>query len=133
MSKLLLFACCILMCNVLCAQSGTKEYYLGKSKRQKTTGWILLGTGTAAIVSGLLIEAPNRGTGNSQSYTGGFLEVGGILSALTSIPFFIGSSKNKKKATTLAISTQRILQPRQNSIVLQGLPTVSIMISLESR
>jgi hypothetical protein len=34
---------------------GTKDYYLQKSKRQKTGAWVLLIGGTALIGTGLLI------------------------------------------------------------------------------
>ncbi|CAN5751965.1 hypothetical protein BH10BAC2_BH10BAC2_07120 [soil metagenome] len=34
----------------------TKDYYLHKSKNQKTTGWILLGSGVAAIGTFLVID-----------------------------------------------------------------------------
>jgi len=33
----------------------TKEYYLEKSKRQRKTGWILLGTGAVAVTAGILL------------------------------------------------------------------------------
>ena len=82
----------------------TKEDYMQKSKKQKTVAWILLGTGATAVITGILIEAPHRGTGDSQSFVGGAIEAGGIICMLTSIPFFISSSKNKKRA---AATTQQ--------------------------
>ena len=130
MKKLFLLICCILTCNTFFGQPKAKEYFLERSRNQKTTAWILLGAGTAAIVSGVLVEAPHRGTGNSQSFTGGLITVGGIIGTLTSIPFFISSSKNKKRATTLIVSNQRILHTREDLVVLKAVPTISLRISL---
>lgn len=130
MRKLFLLTSCILICNIIFSQPKTKEYFLEKSKNQKKIAWILLATGTAAIVTGVLIEAPQRGTGNSQSFTGGLIEVGGIISVLTSIPFFISSSKNKKRGATLTINNQRILSPLNNSFVVNRQTSVSLNILL---
>ncbi len=111
-------------------QSLTKTDYLQKSKNQKTTALILLGIGTAAIITGILIESPHRGTGNTQSFSGGLIEVGGIICVLTSIPYFLSSSKNKKRSTTLGIYNQRILLPQNNSFVLKNRPSFSVRIPL---
>jgi HD-like signal output (HDOD) protein len=121
----------ILICNLIFAQQpGTKEYLLEKSKKQKTAAWVLLGIGTAAVVTGLLIESPHRGTDDAQSYTGGALEAGGIICCLTSIPFFISSSKKKRRAATLTISNQKLLTPQQKGLIFKQLPTIALKVPL---
>jgi len=111
MGKFILLVCGVLICNVIFSQPRSKEYLQEKSKKQKTTALILLGAGTAAILTGVITGAPHRGTDNSQGYTSGVIEVIGIGSCLASIPFFIKSGKNKNKAAKLSVSKQRIMQP----------------------
>ncbi len=118
----------LLVFNIVFSQLKTKEYFLQKSKNQRTTAWILLSTGAAAIITGTIID--NSHKGKEQSYTGGFIEVGGIICTLTSIPFFISSSKNKKRATRLSINNRKILLPHSNSFVLRFQPSVSLCIPL---
>jgi hypothetical protein len=64
--------------------------YLAKSKRQKTTGFILLGAGVTLIA----ILAP----GNTDLDAVGILAPAAGACILGSIPFFIASGKNKKRA-----------------------------------
>lgn len=119
-SGLLLFSC-------LFSQPKTKEYFLQSSKKQKTTAWILLGTGAVAIITGAIID--NSHKGEEQSFTGGFVEVGGIICTLTSIPFFISASKNKKRAMTVSMNSRRILLLQSNSFVSRVQPSVSLRMS----
>ena len=128
MKNIVLLISGLLMFNFVFSQPKAKEYFTEKSKKQKTTAWILLGTGTAAIITGAIID--NSHKGEEQSYTGGFIEVGGIICTLTSIPFFIGSSKNRKRATTLTINNRRILLPQNNSFGLKTQPSISLHIPL---
>lgn len=80
----------------------TKQDYLKKSKSQKTAAFILLGAGAACVA----IVAP----GNvSLDATGPILVIGGVC-VLSSIPLFIASSKNKKRAMNASahLNFQRI-------------------------
>ena len=80
----------------------TGEAYLKKSKTQKTVGFVLIGAGLAAIAA--VID------GNSSfSTTGAFVGVSGIA-ILGSIPFFIASGKNKRKAE-LMFKTEKVFVP----------------------
>jgi hypothetical protein len=90
-----------------------QDYYLQKSKNQKTAAWILLsggivcaGIGVAIGVSqidNMLISAfegnnTNRGTGAT------ILFYAGSAMALGSIPLFIAAGKNKRKAFLMPAS-----------------------------
>ena len=79
------------------AVPSVQKDYLQKSKHQKTAAWILLGGGTALIATGIIV-----GTGEDAYFTdaaGGAAVAGiGLLSTIASIPLFIASGKNKKKA-----------------------------------
>lgn len=78
--------------------------YYKKSKNQKTAAWILLGSGVAMFTGGLIahynyVNDENDPFAGLTSTTTGEVVAGiGILVASGSIPLFIASSKNKKKA-----------------------------------
>ncbi|MFC0775041.1 hypothetical protein [Terrimonas alba] len=112
-------------------QALTKQDYLQKSKNQKTIGWVLLGGGTIMAVVGAITF---NSTYDSDSYTatdaGGFLLLGGIVADLASIPFFIGSAKNARKAATISFNNQRILIPHFHSLVAKAQPSVTIKIGI---
>ena len=113
----------------------TKDYYLQKSKNQKTAAWVLLGGGLGIAATGGIVQLihenqSNNGSGLSFDFTGTWIAIGGGVVALSSIPFFIGSSKNKKKAASIAISNQNIFLPRQNSFALKTQPTFTLKIGL---
>ncbi len=127
MRHFILLASSLLFFNYVFSQSKSKEYFLQKSKTQKTTAWILLSTGTAAIITGAIID--NSYKGEEQSFTGGFVEVGGIICTLTSIPFFISSSKNKKRTMTVSMNSRKILLLQSNSFVSRVQPSVSLHMS----
>ena len=128
MRKILILISCILTSNIVFGQDKAKEYFLERSKKQKTTAWILLSVGAAAIITGVIIDS-NVEPGD-QSYTGGFIEVGGAICTLTSIPFFISASKNKKRAATLTIKNERILSPMVNVLTIKKQASVSLNITL---
>lgn len=108
----------------------SKDYYLKKSKNQKTTAWILLGTGTALIGVGLIDGSKkttlSEGSGDFWFYA---LTVG-VAADLASIPFFISSSKNKKRAASITINNQNILLPQQSSLCLKMQPAITLKINL---
>jgi len=79
--------------------------YYKKSRTQKTVAWIFLGSGVALFTGGLIAHynyVNDSGDVLAGYYTG--LSTGeavaivGVVVAGGSIPFFIASSKNKKKA-----------------------------------
>ena len=86
--------------------------YLKKSKTQKTLAWIFLGTGVALFAGGMI--AHYNHVNNPKDFPD-FVESAyfyddasivaftGILLAGGSIPFFIVSSKNKKKAHAASV------------------------------
>src|SRR6185436_14235236 len=74
-----------------------KTDYLLKSKNQKTAAWVLLGGGVALIGAGFLIGDSKNATFDDAG-TGVVLGGIGFLSTIGSIPLFIASGKNKRKA-----------------------------------
>ena len=121
----LLFICSI----VNSQQQPPKDYYLEKSKKKKTVAWVLLGTGTAAIITGLIMVKPHE-KGVEPSYTPFFFEAGGFLVSLVSVPFFISARTNKKRAANVSLNMDRVFVPADNSISLKNHPRLSLHIPI---
>lgn len=90
----------------------TKDYYNTKSKNQKTIAWALLGGGTAIAVTGMILgnqedEPGDLGYGSSFD-AGMWLFGGGIIADLVSIPFFISSSNNARRAASIGLSIKKV-------------------------
>jgi hypothetical protein len=116
----------------------SKDYYLKKSKTQKTVAWVMLGGGVAMATIGLIIvnkqvnDDPFN-TLNNLGTVGGsaILGIVGIGSALGSIPFFISSAKNARRAAAaISFNNQKILFPLQNNFVLKTQPALTLKIEL---
>jgi uncharacterized membrane protein len=108
----------------------SKEYYLKKSKNQKTTGWILLSGGTLMTVVGVIGFSDSwYSSSNSTTDAYGFIMLGGVVSGLGSIPFFIMSGNNARKAATISLINQPVFSPMQGSLVLNSQPALSVKIT----
>jgi hypothetical protein len=75
----------------------TQDDYLKKSKHQRTAGHILLGTGIA-LIGGSIILAAQKDDPFYKALSLTVMGGPGVISSLTSIPFFIASVRNKRKA-----------------------------------
>ena len=122
-----------------------KTDYLDKSKNQKTAAWILLGGGVAMTITGTVIyhnayskaaEEDPFGTlvtlGTNVNPGGAVLATVGLLSTIGSIPFFIASGKNKRRAsfvsTSFKMENAAIVQ--RASLVKRPYPALSLKIGL---
>ena len=83
--------------------------YLKKSKKQKTVAWILLGGGSALLVTSFALpdgEFLGYTADLKEEYENDDLRAGiflaGVVSNIASIPFFISSKKNQKKGIDLS-------------------------------
>lgn len=92
------------------------RYYSKKHKNQKKTAWILLGSGSVLTFGGVIAQAATATvdlvtimTGSEPEFnqTGSYVALAGIASMATSIPFFIASGNNKKRAN-IALQQQKI-------------------------
>jgi hypothetical protein len=113
----------------------TKQDYLKKSKSQKTASKIIAGTGAALAFTGLLLVVDDVGgifDPNDQENTkaADALTYTGLVIMAGSIPFFIASSKNRKKAMSMSFKNQRILQLQNAGFVYRAIPSVNLKISL---
>ncbi len=134
MKKIILFSMLLIISTAAFSQPTTetpkvKADYLQKSKNQKTTAWVLLGGGAGFILVGTLI-----GNGKEASFddagTGVVLGGIGALSMLGSIPLFIASGKNKRRAMSMSFKNEMMPQLQHGSFVNRSVPSLSLKISL---
>lgn len=111
---------------------GTKDYYLQKSKRQKSAAWSLLIGGVVLMGGGLLIGDRNNSSFD-EAGVGAIMFGIGFLADIGSIPLFIASGKNKKRAMKasagLKIQDALVVQ-RQSTIMNARFPAVLVKIRL---
>lgn len=127
-----------------------KQDYLLKSKHQKTTAWLLLGGGIALSSIGTVIATPkaaedigyvalflpNALAGNPQQEPQNdysietLLIVCGATAMLSSIPLFIASGKNKRKAISLSLKNETAFQIYKGSFVYNNIPSFTLKFHL---
>ncbi len=126
------------------SQPLTHEDYLKKSKKQKTAGWILLGGGTLLTTIGLVVGMnetedilyanifePNAPSSNDDGTLAAVLTIGGVLAMAGSIPLFIASGKNKKKAAaSVAFKMEKTTVVGVRDISIKQYPAVAFQIRL---
>jgi len=119
----------------------TKEFYLQRSKNQKTAGWILFGAGTAMVIVGTIGVAKYA----AESYTGlltgeypddtkgdtySVIMLTGAPAQLVSIPFFISAHHNKNVASSISLGSQNIYYPQNRSYCQNAVPMITLTIKL---
>ena len=117
-------------------QPVTSTDYLKKSKKQKTIAWILAGTGVGVMVTAVATTSVNDWFNSVEGdhsglNTGAALFVIGGIAALSSIPFFIASGKNRRKAAasvSFKIETSAIIS--QWAFSDKPYPAVAIRVRL---
>lgn len=117
--------------------------YLGKSKKQKKAALILLGSGAGLIVTsfiiprgdlvkeGIIIGPYSSNKYKNEGIKSAFLITGGA-SSLASIPFFIASKKNQKKALQGTASFRMETSPiiRYSDFANRYYPGISVTMCL---
>ena len=99
-------------------QNVTKTDYQAKSKKQKKTALIFLAGGTGLIATSFIIPKGEKqydgiciGALCDDKYKNDGIKsaffIAGAVSALGSIPFFISSSKNRKRAKAISVSFKK--------------------------
>jgi hypothetical protein len=136
---LLAFAATCFGQTIVQKNSLTKTDYLQKSKKQKKVAWILLGGGVALTIAGIAIPSKVIDYGNpfnpyddKYSNDWGALIIPGTIAMLTSIPFFMASSKNMKRAraASVFINMEKVQILQRTMIRNQCYPVIALKISL---
>ena len=113
-----------------------KNNYQNKSKNQKKVALIMLGGGTTFVLTGMIIphgEVVHAGFLGDDYKNDGIrssFQSTGIIFMLASIPFFIASSKNKKKAASVSINNEKIQTLQKTSFAYKFVPAVRLTIRL---
>ena len=112
-----------------------KQDYLLKSKNQKTVGWVLLGSGAAMFFTGIIVGSSNSSDNPNEWFgpnfeTGATILLGGIVAGLASIPFFISSASNARKAAIISFNNQKILLPQYGRTAVITQPSVMLKIRI---
>jgi len=93
------------------SQNKTKDFYLQKSKNQKTVFYVFATTDT-------------------EYYTGGFIAAGGFAALAISIPFFTASLKNKRKAISISFKNETAPQIQSSRFVYKSVPSLTLKVCL---
>lgn len=120
-----------------------KDYYLQKSKNQKTAAWVMIGGGAVLFGAGLAVQPRVDEFDNifdvfNENKYHGFgaraaLITGGILVMGGSIPLFIASSGNKQQAMSLALSNDQIAFPLKSGWTYAMQPAVKMTLPIGSK
>ena len=108
----------------------SRQDYLVKSKNQKNAAWVLLGGGAVLIGTGLLI-GDRKESSFDDAATGGIIGIAGALSMITSIPLFIASGRNKRKAMDVSAYLEIRHNPAQTltAVSFRSYPTFSLQLN----
>jgi hypothetical protein len=149
MKYLLLILCLASFCLQLSAQitdsskTKTYEYYMHKSKAQKTTGFIVLGTGAGISVISLIIGLSPKsaataleglfGPNPRETWPGEITFFAGLAVMAGSIPFFAASGRNRKKAGSIHafFKVQTMSYPGLITNLNKPYPSLAIRINLK--
>lgn len=85
--------------------------YLKKSKKQRSTGLILLGSGITMFTVGTIAMQHSQSKGEDEFP----FVVGGLVTTIASVPFFISAAVNKHKANISMRREAFMVTPNQGS------------------
>ena len=112
----------------------TAEEYFKKSKRQGTAAKVMLISGSTIGLTGFYIAMRNTEgvlfLGDRKKYDAGeALFFSGIGIAAASVPFFILSGKNKKKALKLVPKNEPVVLPVEKGLSKTHIAALSLKLS----
>ncbi len=110
----------------------TKQDYLKKSKGQNSTAWLLMVGGISVLGVTMIVEATSVCIGGGcQKKTFPIIPVGiGIAGIAGSVPFFIVSAKNKRRAMSISFKTEKAPLLQKSSLINESVPSLTLKISL---
>ena len=119
----------------------TKADYLKKSKNQSTAAWVLAGGGVVMVTAGAIIGLNDAteaigsiftGETEETSDAGPILFFTGAAAMVGSIPLFIASSRNKRKANDMSAFFKMENRPfvQKGSLINASFPAIGMKINL---
>ena len=106
-----------------------QQELMKKSDAQNKAGWIFFGSGLAlslvARAIPIKVDAKNDNSGIKS-----VLGWTGILSIGTSIPLFLSSGRNARRAADLSLEAQTLHQPIMGNELPRNFPSISLKIPL---
>jgi hypothetical protein len=120
-----------------------KTDYLAKSKWQRTTGWILAGTGMAVTSIGLMLVIGDAVEDVTFTITSmmwgevkpephpnnrGAILLTGTAMMLTGTTFLVISRVNKKKALSMSFINETSQQLRYNTVMNTSVPSIRLCL-----
>ena len=110
-------------------QSLTQQNYLQKSKKQKTAAWVLLGGGALVAVGAAILDVSSDWSKSETPYIVALFTGGAAM--LGSIPLFIASGRNKRKAMNAStyFEIQRNPVLTNTGLTLHSTPTLSLKLN----
>ena len=121
-------------------QLNTKDDYLRKGRRMESAAWILAGSGVAMVTVGTVLavntdwdalDYDDNSYGRKETIkgVGAIALIGtGVIASIGSIPLFIMSAKNKSKAASFTVSTQRYHSPGRSMQLSQQMPALTFRV-----
>jgi hypothetical protein len=131
----------LLLCNCLLAHSQDRDFLLQKAKKQKKAGVIMLSAGGATALVGTILVFANADKELVNVFTedkndagfviGTMMLLTGSASVIGSIPLFIASSKNYKKADArVSLDFRNLRVPGFQQQTMITYPALSVKWSL---
>lgn len=114
----------------------SKEYFLQKSKQQKTAAWILLSGGTVLFVGGYTLFVYEGLQGDGVQSAKAKLDIAlffvGGAAMISSVPLFIAAARNKGIATsiTAGVKMEKNIANLHPSFIKSSFPALSLKINL---
>jgi hypothetical protein len=108
----------------------SSEYYQRKSESQHYLAKVFLIGGSAMMFTGMIGFNATSEYGAADFY--GYMFVGGSLLALGSVPLFISSSANARKASlAVSIRNEKLVLPTYKAISPGSYPALAIVVMLK--
>ena len=85
-----------------------------KHKKYQARGWTAFGIGSAMVISGFMGYAIDNMDGPTTRYRFMILGFAGVAVTAASVPLFVFSIKNKKKARSISLGSNTLASPLQN-------------------
>jgi formate-dependent nitrite reductase membrane component NrfD len=111
--------------------AASKEYFMKKSRTQKTLGWVMIGAGVIITTVGVTIAHKKENdflNTLSDKGLGIVIAAAGIGTGLSSIFFFTSSAKNARRAMLITFNTQKIRFPAYNTVFSKTQPALTFTI-----